>query len=121
MTDDERMDLRAFDPARDPVRYERTIGRILDRAALPLAARRARATAMGQITAWWRPMLALAAALTLAAVGVLTQVRPAVAATGRADAGVTAALGIPTVLAAWLGAEETPTAAQVFSALEEEP
>jgi hypothetical protein len=116
---DDRMDLRAFDPARDPVRYELAIGRILDRAALPLAARRARVTTMGQITTWWRPMLALAAALTLAAVGVLTQVRPAVAVTDGADAGVAEALGIPTALVTWMGAAETPTAAQVFSALEE--
>jgi hypothetical protein len=113
---DDPLDLRAFDPARDPVRYELAIGRILNRAALPLAARRARVTAMGQITTWWRPMLALAAAVTLAAVGVLTQVRPAADA---AEAGVAEALGIPTTLATWMGAAETPTAAQVFSALEE--
>jgi hypothetical protein len=65
-------------------------------------------------------MLALAAALTLAAVGVLTQVRPAAAVSGRAEAGVAEGLGIPTVLATWIGAAETPTAAQVFSALEGE-
>ena len=116
---DDRMDLRAFDPARDPVRYERAISRIMHQAALPLAARRARATTMGQITTWWRPMLALAAAVTLAAIGVLTQVRPAAAVTDGSDTGVAEALGIPTALAGWMGAAETPTAAQVFSALEE--
>jgi hypothetical protein len=116
---DDRMDLRAFDPARDPVRHERAIGRILDQAALPLAARRARATTMGQITTWWRPMLALAAALTLAAIGVLTQVQPAAAVTAESDSSIAEALGIPTTLATWIGAADTPTAAQVFSALEE--
>lgn len=120
MTDD-RLDLRPLDPTRDSARYERAIGRIMDRAALPLSARRARTTAMGQITTWWRPMLALAAALSLAAVGVLTQVQPAAAVTEASDASVAEALGIPTALATWLDAAETPTAAQVFSALEETP
>jgi negative regulator of sigma E activity len=115
---DDRLDLRALDPEHDPVCYERAIGRILARAAQPLAARRARTTPMGQITTWWRPMLALAAALVLAAIGVLAQVQPAAAVTNGSDAGVAEALGIPTVLATWIGAEETPTAAQVFSALE---
>lgn len=121
MKDDERIDLRAFDPTRDPVRYGLAIGRIMDRAAMPLARRRARATPMGQITAWWRPMLALAAALALAAIGVLSQVRPAAAAGGRSEAGVAEALGIPTALAGWMAGAETPTATQVFSALEGEP
>lgn len=116
---DDPLDLRAFDPTRDRARYERAIGRIMDRAAVPLAARRARTTTMGQITTWWRPMLALAATLTLAALGVLTQVRPAAAVTDRSAAGVAEALGIPTVMATWIGAAETPTGAQVFSALEE--
>lgn len=121
MKDDERIDLRAFDPGRDPVRYELAIGRILDRAAMPLAARRARTTTMGQITVWWRPMLALAAALALAAIGVLTQVRPAAAVSSQSVAGVAEALGIPTAVAGWMGAAEPPTAVQVFSALQGEP
>jgi hypothetical protein len=117
---DDRTDLRALDPALDPARMEAAVGRIMRRAAPALAARRARSTAMGQITTWWRPMLALAAALTLAAIGVLTRVAPAAAA-DRENTDVAAALGIPTALATWMAAGETPTAAQVFSALQEAP
>jgi anti-sigma-K factor RskA len=114
---DERLDLRALDPTRDPERFERAVGRIMDRAALPLAARRARLTAVGQVTRWWRPMLAVAAALAIVALGVLTRVDPAAAT----EPGVAEAIGIPTTVATWMVTAETPTAAQVYTAFEEEP
>jgi hypothetical protein len=117
---DERLDLRALDPTRDREGFERAVGRIMNRAALPLTARRARLTAVGQVTRWWRPMLALAAALTVAAIGVLTQVSPATSATEARESGVAEAIGIPTTLAVWMAADATPTAAQVYTALEEE-
>lgn len=116
---DERLDLRALDPTRDPERFERVIGRIMDRAALPLAARRTRLTAVGQLTRWWRPMLALAAAVAIAAIGVLTQVSPTVPSTGDVEPGVAQAIGIPTTLATWMASDGTPTAAQVYTAFEE--
>jgi hypothetical protein len=116
---DERLDLRALDPTRDPERFERSIGRIMARAALPLAARRTRLTAVGQVTRWWRPMLALAAAVVIAALGVLTQVAPASSTTAGQEPGVAEAIGIPTTLARWMVAAGTPTAAQVYTAFEE--
>jgi len=114
---DERLDLSALDPTRDPERFERAVGRIMDRAALPLAARRARLTAMGQVTRWWRPMLAAAAALAMAALGVLTRVDPP----APTELAVAEAIGIPTTVATWMVSAETPTAAQVYTAFEEEP
>jgi hypothetical protein len=117
---DERLDLRALDPTRDPERFERTVGRIMDRAALPLAARRTRLSAVGQVTRWWRPMLAVAAALAIAAIGVLTQVSPASPAAATPEPGVAEAIGIPTTVATWMVSAETPTAAQVYTAFEEE-
>lgn len=117
---DERLDLRALDPTRDPERFDRAIGRIMDRAALPLAARRARRTAVDQVTRWWRPMLALAAAVTVAAIGVLTQVTPASSGTAAREPGVAEAIGIPTTLVTWLAADGMPTAAEVYTAFEEE-
>lgn len=116
MTDD-RLDLSPLDPTRDPVRFARAVRGIMDAATLPLAARRARVTPIGQVTRWWRPMLAMAAALALAAIGVLTQVTPAVATSQ--EAGVAEALGIPTVVASWMTAGETPSGAQIFAAFEE--
>jgi hypothetical protein len=120
MTDD-RLDLSPLDPTRDSVGFDRVVGRIMDRAALPLARRRARATAIGQITTWWKPMLAVAAAVVLAAVGVLTQVEPAAATAQVQEASLAEAMGIPSTLVGWMSSEETPTAAQVFSAFEEVP
>jgi len=116
MTDD-RIDLSPLDPTRDPVRYARAVRGIMDAAMLPLAARRARVTPIGQVTRWWRPMLAMAAAFALAAIGVLTQVTPATAAPQ--EAGVAEALGIPTAVASWMTTGETPSGAQVFAAFEE--
>jgi hypothetical protein len=117
---DERLDLRPLDPTRDPERFDRAVGRIMDRAAQPLAVRRARLTAVGQVTRWWRPMLALAAALTMAAIGVLTQVAPAASLTDTRETGVAEAIGIPATLVTWLAADGMPTAAQVYTAFEEE-
>lgn len=114
---DERLDLRAFDPTRDPERFEGAVRQIMDRAALPLAARRARLTAVAQVTRWWGPMLALAAAVAIAAIGVLTQTSPTPTAR---DTGVAEAIGIPTTLATWMASDGTPTAAQVYSAFVEE-
>jgi hypothetical protein len=82
-------------------------------AALLLAARARHDR--GQITTWWR-LAGARRGPTLAAVGVLAG--PAGrAAEHRAPA--SPKLGIPTALATWIGAADTPTAAQVFSALEE--
>jgi len=114
---DDRIDFSRLDPSRDPVRYALAVRHIMDRAALPLAARRTRTTTIGQVTRWWRPMLALAAALAIAAIGVLTQVTPATPAAR--EPGVAEALGIPTVVATWMTTGETPTGAQVFAAFEE--
>lgn len=116
MTDD-RIDLSPLDPTRDPVRHARAVRRIMDAATLPLAARRSRITPMGQVTRWWRPMLAMAAAFALAAIGVLTQVTPATAASR--EAGIAEALGIPTAVATWMTAGDTPSGAQIFAAFEE--
>ena len=114
---DDRLDLSPLDPTRDPVRYARALRRIMDHAALPLAARRARVTPIGQVTRWWRPMLALAAALAVAAVGVLTRVGP-VSPAAR-EAGLAEALGIPAAVATWMTTGEAPSGAQVFAVFEE--
>ena len=114
---DDRIDFSPLDPTRDQVRYARAVHRIMDHAALPLAARRARTTPIGQVSRWWRPMLALAAALAVAAIGVLTRVTPGAASTH--EAGVAEALGIPTVVATWMTTGETPTGVQIFAAFEE--
>jgi len=117
--DDDRVDLRPLDPTRDADRFARTVGRIMAGAAPGLVRRRARVTPFGTVVRWWRPTLALAAALTLAAVGVLVEVQDTAVATEPQTAGVAEALGIPTAMSPWLTSEGPPTAAQVFQALQE--
>jgi hypothetical protein len=116
---DERLDLAALDPTRDRPRHEAAIADLMRRAAGGLAARRAQATTIGQVAGWWKPMLALAAAVTIAAIGILARVSPAGTAT-QATSGVATALGIPSGMSAWLDSSTMPNAAQVFAALEED-
>ena len=118
---DDRLDLRPLDPMRDPARYERAVGRIMDAAALPLARRRARLTAVGQVSRWWRPMLAMAAAVAIAAVSILTQVRPAAAESDLATSPLAEAMGIPATVATWMTSGTPPTPIDVFGDSEVEP
>lgn len=117
--DDDRLDLSPLDPTRDADRFARAVGRIMAGAAPGLARRRARATPIGAVVRLWRPTLALAAALAIAAVGVLANVQDATAATEPESTGVAEALGIPTSMSAWMQTGGTPTAGQVFEALQE--
>ena len=112
---DERMDLTPLDPARDPDRYERLVGAVTDAAAMELARRRLRTTAIGQVARWYRPMLAAAAAIAIAAVTVLTQVDSG--ETGESDAGyadLAVALGFPQGFANLIDAEAPPTTADLL-------
>jgi hypothetical protein len=117
--DDDRVDLSALDPTVDGDRFARAVGRIMAEVAPGLARRRAQVTPIGTVARWWRPTLALAAALTIAAVGVLVGVQDTAAAMEPQSAGVAEALGIPTAMSPWLTSEGTPTAGQVFQALQE--
>jgi len=60
--DDERLDLTALDPTRDPMSFERRV-----RATVAAAMARRKRTTTTEALRWWRPALALAASLALAA------------------------------------------------------
>lgn len=116
---DHPIDFGPLDPTADGARYDRAVDRIMDAAALPLARRRARLTPVGQVSRWWRPLLAMAAAVVLAAVGVLTQVAPAAAAGETPSAPVAEALGIPSSVAAWMAGGDPPTVLDAVGRYEE--
>ena len=61
MKDDDKIDFGALDPSRDRDRWEGLVGHVVARAT----ARRRRPTLGGEIRAWGRPALALAAVLAL--------------------------------------------------------
>ena len=65
-------------------------------------------------------MLPLAAALTLAAVGVLAEVTPATTTTDTAAPALAQWLGVPATVSSWLEAGQSPGPAQVFAAFEED-
>ncbi len=60
--DDERLDLGVLDPTRDEARFERLV-----RSTVAAAVARRRRSAELVVVRWWRPALALAASLALAA------------------------------------------------------
>lgn len=109
---DERIDLGALDPGRDPDRIERIAGAV--RAAIDDRPRaRVWTTAIGR--AWFPSLLAAAVA------GLLALAAPRLAghAPSRPEPDPLAVwVGVPVPLAAWATAEEPPTAAEVLAALE---
>lgn len=123
MTDergDPRVDLSPLAHDRDPAAHARAVATIMRRAASELARRRAAGSPIGQLAGWWRPLLAMAAVLTVVAVGVLARVTPS-AVTIEADTPRMGQwLGMPSTVASWLEANQAPSPVQVFAALQED-
>ena len=122
MTDD-RIDFSPLDPTRDGERFDHVVHAIAAAAAPQLRARRFRATTIGQIGTWRRPMLAAAAAIAIVSFTVLTQVGPGPGQTesgGSSEWEIAVAMGVPTEIADWVAGDGNPTAADLLGALEEE-
>lgn len=115
----QRIDLGALDPTREPGRFNALVGTIMERAAFLLAQRRNRSTALGQLARWQRPVAAAAAIILIVSLAVLTRVAPSSAGTVEEEPGFTEAMGIPTPIAQWMGAEQPPTAAEFLFTLAE--
>lgn len=117
MTDD-RIDFSPLDPTRDPERFDGIVRSIVGSASSQLVARRARATVFGQVSLWWRPLLAAAAitgVVALAALARLDDSAQAAAPTGLAEA-----LGVPDPIAEWVRSDQVPTATELLIGLEGE-
>ena len=113
-------DLAPLDPSGDPERWERMVGSIT-RAAAPELARRSRSVSPAlllqqQLSDWMRPIFSTAGVLAAAAGVLLLMGRPGADLT--ADAGVSAALGYPDPIAAWVEAEYTPSVEELLVAFE---
>lgn len=123
MTEDP-IDFSKLDPTADPVVFEALVRSITERAADQLAARRARAGVMGQISRWTRPMLAAAAVLALLSIFTLARVRAPDGTMASsvdepaAPVDLAEAIGIPGQLASWVGDGTTPTTADLFTVLQ---
>jgi hypothetical protein len=97
MKDDEKLDLSALDVLASPARFEQRVSTLTARV---LAARRQRASLLGQLLAWAGPCLATAAVLSALA-WVPALVRPAEPPSAEA------------VLRDWAGRSQPPSAQEL--------
>jgi hypothetical protein len=107
---DERVDLSALDPSRDPERWDRMVRSVAARA---VAARRRRNSVRGQLVAWTRPVLAAAASLALASwAGALASGR------GRHEAPPPEQREEPAfVVAQWAASGQVPSTSRILEVL----
>lgn len=121
MVDDRRdhIDFSPLDPTKNRARFDGIVGEIQRRAAPKLAARRANLSVLAELQSWRRPLLAAAAMLAIACVGVFARVR--VPEPEGSAGGVAEAIGVPPQLADWIRSDELPSVAELLVALEETP
>ena len=116
---DDRIDFSGLDPTQDAERFDAIVRSITDAAANQLAARRARATVVGQVASWWRPLLAAAAIVGIVSISALAGTEP-LAATTETELGLSEAIGMPQQIAEWVLTEDVPTPTELLVALEGE-
>ncbi|MGD8868608.1 MAG: hypothetical protein PVI01_13305 [Gemmatimonadales bacterium] len=114
---DERIDFSGLDPTQDAERFGAIVRSIAAAAAGELAARRARASVVGQVASWWRPLLAAAAIVGIVSIGALARLGTSTA-TAETEAGLAEAIGMPQQIAEWVLAEDVPTPTELLVVLE---
>jgi hypothetical protein len=113
MTEHERVDLSAIDPARDPARWEGLVQTTLARVDTTLRRRMERDSALGVIEGWARPLLAAAAIGFLALAGAELLLEAAEDRRERIERLVTLSTG-------WSASERPPAGADFVRALIQE-
>lgn len=111
----DELSLSSLSPDLEPERWEALVGRINASASTLLAARRREASALSLLSAWRKPVLAGALALTAAAVAALAVVpQPSV------ENGITVAEGVmPGSVAAWIDADVALSMEELIADVEE--
>jgi len=118
---DGRTDFSPLDPTEDAERFEDIVASISDAAAPMLAARRARASVVGQLGLWWKPLLAAAAITGIVSVGALLHYQASTRTIAELEeVGIAEAIGVPSRIADWVWSDEVPTTAELLWVLEEE-
>lgn len=115
--DREVLDLSGLDLSQDPERWNRLLGEIRERAAPELARRASSEDGIILLAFWARPIMKVAAAFVVAAVGTMTL---AARAAETVPAGIPEAMGLPATVADWLVEERPPAAADLMLVLERE-
>jgi hypothetical protein len=116
---DERIDFSPLDPTVDDARFEAIVDTIGAAAESELARRRARASVVGQVGLWWKPLLAAAAITGIISVGALLRFQPDPSAELE-DVGIAEAIGMPDPVAEWVRSDEVPTISELILAMEDE-
>lgn len=116
---DDRIDFSQLDPTKDGERFDHIVRSIMVAAEPELTARRARASVIGQVGLWWRPLLAAAAIAAIIAVGALTRIGDSEFQL-EDEIGLAEAMGVPQQVAEWARSDEVPTTEELFMALEED-
>jgi hypothetical protein len=124
---DDRIDLDALRPDRDPAAFERSIRAILDAPGLlspaaPAVSEHAQTLSAGihLVSGWRWPLLAAASIVAAVAVPTMLLVaRPAADDSGDESVTVAAAIDIPAPLEAWMGAADPPPIADLLTAFRE--
>jgi hypothetical protein len=116
MTDqhDQPLDLSALDPTAEGARFDGIVRSILGDAAAQMEGRRARNNVIGEITRWYKPILAAAAAAVAVLTFSLAQ-RSTSVIVEQSTSGVAEAIGIPDHFATWIRGESTPSAVELYS------
>lgn len=114
---DERIDFSGLDPTQDAERFDTIVRSIGVAAAGELAARRARASVVGQVASWWRPLLAAAAIVGVVSIGALARLESSTGTT-ETEAGLAEAIGMPQQIAEWVLTEDVPTPTELLVVLE---
>jgi hypothetical protein len=117
--DDDRFDFSPLDPTGDHERFERIVRSITGAAAGELTRRRARASVVGQVGLWWRPLLAAAAIAGIVSIGALLRYDGA-APVDDTEIGIAEAIGVPEQVAEWVRSDEPPTTLDLLVTLEDE-
>ena len=118
---DDRIDFGVVDPTRDPERFERVVGSVMERAGPELAARRRRRGVLGEISSWWKPTLVAAAVAGLLYVGVLAGIPTEDVPEDVPEeetAGIAEAIGVPSTVAEWVRSGESTTPEELLLTLE---
>jgi hypothetical protein len=114
--DRDPMELRSIDPRADTQRWDALVRRVNSAAAPELRRRAAGAGGVMFLTAWTRPILAVAAVLAVVSVAVFRTAGASVEVASVTS--VAEALGFPMPVADWLAEDRAPAEADLLLALE---
>ncbi len=115
--DREMLDLSSLDPSRNVTRWERLIGRIMERARPELALRSSDSGVLSLLGKWAWPALAAAGVVAVVSGAALALTRRQVQDADITD-GIVHFLGIAEPVSVWLDTERAPTTDDVILLVE---